>query len=201
MKKSNFNKAGSVLLPWLLAGLISCNPGREAVEDNATLDNIEKEEVDASGGAVVPDNPTIADTMDAGKLYTIFTNTAHFEGWDLDDDGFLSEEEFTSSFYQSWDTDNDNRISQNEWTKAMKDFRVDPADWTAWDTDGDGYLEMAEFETDFSMIGWYDAWDSDNDRQVTDREYTTGVYSLMDTNGDNILDETEYNRYSLYYGN
>lgn len=60
---------------------------------------------------------------------------------------------------------------------------------------------MAEFETDFSVIGWYDAWDLDRDRMITDKEYTTGVYSLMDTNGDNILDNTEYPRYSFYYGN
>lgn len=120
--------------------------------------------------------------------------TINYKAWDLDDDGFLSEEEFTAGFYQTWDLNKDGRISMGEWTRVLSDYGngIDAADWQPWDTDGDGFVERVEFDADFAGMGWYGAWDKDGDGLITEQEYTTGAYTLWDTNGDNVLDETEY---------
>lgn len=168
----------------LLAGMVACNGETEVIEEEEAI----------------RDEVVVADAWDEDEFYTTFSNNAFFEDWDLDNDGFLTEEEFTASFIRTWDLDNDGRISQSEWDAAKLDYGVDAANWTAWDTDGDGYIEEAEFETEFTRIGWYDAWDLDDNAQLTEQEYTTGVFRIWDENNDNRLDETEYVHYNTYYG-
>lgn len=173
----------------LMAGIIACNgeSETEAAEDNV----------------VVTDEVVVVDTWDEDEYHAAFDTTSHYEAWDVDEDKFLSEEEFTTSFYQTWDLNNDGRISQGEWNTVLSDYGnvIDAADWQAWDTDGDGFMERVEFDTNFAEMGWHENWDKDEDNLITEREYTTGVFTMWDTNGDNVLDETEYIHHNTYYGN
>lgn len=173
---------------FLLAGAVACNGGTEVAETEVT-DN-----------EVITDDVAVADTWDEDEFYTTFTGTNYYEDWDLDDDNFLDDDEFTTSFYQTWDTDNDGMIEEAEWTTAVADYNLEGADWAAWDTDGDGFIETAEFDTGFDNMGWYTAWDTDGDGLIEEREYTDAVYTIWDENDDDVLDDTEYVYYETYYG-
>lgn len=170
----------------LVAGMVACNGETEVVEDEFYDDDV----------AVAT-----ADTWERDEYYSDFTATTYYEDWDMDDDNLLDEEEFNAGFYETFDQNNDGRVSQEEWTRVVSDFGIDAlADWQAWDTDGDGFIDRAEFDADFAGMGWYGAWDTDDDNRITEREYTDGVFAIWDKNDDNVLDETEFMSYSTYYG-
>lgn len=170
----------------LVAGMAACNGETEVVEDDFYDDDV----------AVAT-----ADTWDRDAYYSDFTATTYFEDWDKNDDNLLDEEEFTAGFYETFDQNKDGRISQEEWITVVSDFGIDrAADWEAWDTDGDGFIDRATFDADFAEMGWYGAWDADADSRITEREYTDGVFVIWDKNNDNVLDETEIMSYGRYYG-
>lgn len=177
---------GKGLSFFLLAGLVACNGETEEVEDE-----------------VVTDDAVVVETWDEDDYYHTFTAATYYKDWDVDGDKFLSEEEFTASFYETFDLNKDGRVSQGEWNRVIADYTndVDAANWEAWDPDGDGFIEKVEFDAEFLQMGWYDTWDTDKDRRVTDREYAAGVFTIWDKNGDNHLDETEYTHHHTYYGN
>ncbi len=79
-----------------------------------------------------------------------------FVAWDLDDDGYLSADEFDEGIYATWDLDDDGVIAENEF--AGSDFRL-------WDVDGDGYIEDDEFDA------IYATWDLDGDGVLDDDEF------------------------------
>ncbi|MFD2515970.1 EF-hand domain-containing protein [Pontibacter locisalis] len=190
IKRSILSTCRGYICLCLLPALVACGGGEiEEAQDEALSDD------EVMGREMV-----VADTWDEGMFFEKFAASNKYGSWDLNDDEFLDEEEFTSSFYQTWDLDGDGRISKSEWDTVVANYGVEEADWTAWDTDGDGYLEMAEFEADFAQIGWHSAWDLDKDSMITEREWTAGVYQLWDTDGDNQLDRTEYIHYNKYYG-
>lgn len=168
---------------FLMAGTVACNGETGTVEDNVT------------------DEAAVAETKDKEEFHRAFASTSHYENWDLNNDNFLDEEEFRVSFYQTWDLDNDGRISQGEWTTVVSDYsnHIDATDWRAWDTDGDGFIDRVEFDANFAEMGWYTGWDTNGDGQVDLREYTDGAFAIWDENDDNVLDETEFIRYSTYY--
>lgn len=172
----------------LLAGMISCTQGKEATESNDTIDS-----------AAIPDGLKVADSWDLDELHTTFSSNSRYSEWDHDKDGFLDEREFVKSFFELWDRNNDGKVSRSEWNTAAEDYGVNAADWSALDPDKDGFLEMVEFDKGILEIGWYNAWDLDKDKLLTDREYIFGVYNLWDTNGDNVLDEKERRLYDYYY--
>ncbi|WP_162052212.1 EF-hand domain-containing protein [Pontibacter pamirensis] len=200
-KTAIWRKAGTGLCLFLMAGFTACYGGKEVVENGVVLDDIEREEVDvATGDAVATDAVGMADTWDEDEFYTTFTGTNYYGDWDLDDDNFLNEDEYTTSFYQTWDADNDGMINETEWTTVVADYNLTGADWAAWDTDGDGFVETAEFDTGFDGLGWYTTWDTDGDGLIEAREYTDGVFTIWDEDDDNLLNDTEYVYYNTYYG-
>lgn len=192
MKKNttSITKAiGKGLFLFLLAGTVACGGEAEVAET---------EEVVADMG--VEEDVVGTDTWDTDYYYTTFAGTNYYEDWDLDDDNFLNDDEFTTSFYNTWDTDNDGAIEEAEWTTVTADYNLENADWATWDADGDGLLEENEFDTGFANYGWYDTWDVDNDNLVTEREYTDGIFGIWDENDDNMLDTNEFGAYNSYFG-
>ncbi|MFD2515962.1 hypothetical protein ACFSRY_18970 [Pontibacter locisalis] len=189
MVRNSFSTAKRVTSCFSLALLFGCKGGE-----------IEKTTEEMVDDEPVADKAVVVDTWDEGRFFDEFAASKNYGYWDLNKDKHLSEVEFTSSFNNVWDVNGEGRVSQSEWETAISDFGVKAADWTAWNTDGDGYMETAEFEADFAQIGWFSTWDQDKDNLVTEQEYTAGVYQLWDTDGDNQLDRTEYTRYNKYYG-
>lgn len=48
------------------------------------------------------------------------------------------------------------------------------------------------FTTGFNEAGYYDAWDSDSDNMLSDREFATGMYADWDSDNDVQISSDEY---------
>jgi len=71
--------------------------------------------------------------------YTVYGD---FGDWDLNDDGVLTKNEYMegvldTDLFETWDLDSDATITEEEFSRGMYQY---------WDTDGDGYVEVAEYE-------------------------------------------------------
>ncbi|WP_162052203.1 EF-hand domain-containing protein [Pontibacter pamirensis] len=185
---------------FLLTGVVACYGGREIVEDEVVTDTLNKSDVVTVEDVGATVDVAIIDTWDRDEFYTTFTPTSYYQDWDVNDDSFLDEDEFTTSFFQIWDTDNDGMIEDIEWNAAVADYNLAGADWAAWDTNTDGFIETAEFDTGFNNLGWYNAWDTDGNGLIEAREYTDGVFTIWDEDEDDVLDDTEYTYFNTYYG-
>ncbi|RDV13663.1 hypothetical protein DXT99_17980 [Pontibacter diazotrophicus] len=162
---------------FLLAAITACTYGEtEVAEDDVETDDV-----------------AVTDTLIEEEIDTTLM-TSYYKAWDVDGDGFLSEEEFTSGFYQIWDLNKDGRVSTGEWTTVTSNYtyNIDARDWQPWDTDGDGFIERVEFDAVFPRTGLYGTWDTDGDGLIEEREYISGSFNLWDTDGDEVLDKAEY---------
>ncbi len=140
-----------------------------------------------------------------------------FTGYDSDQDGYLSNEEWSarnrtyfetrygtdgpygynsygSTTLNAYDADGDGRISEQEWNTRGETY------YGAMDADGDGYLDQDEWMTgnqvtaesyDRSTLG---AYDTDNDGQVSQAEWNTQVdsyYGEVDLDGSGTIEQDE----------
>ena len=90
-----------------------------------------------------------------------------FGTWDLDDDGYLDDDEFGSAWgptFDAWDEDDSGFLEEDEWDVDGVDFEA--GDFTAWDYDGDGRLNEDEF-----VAGGFGAYDADADERIGRAEW------------------------------
>ncbi|WP_144266273.1 hypothetical protein [Pontibacter ummariensis] len=175
---------------FLMLGMVACGGETEVADDGVVEDAWVADDLE---------NDTGVSTWDSEAFNTRFASTDYYEGWDANDDNFLDENEYRRGFYDTWDVNDDEALDENEWTMAAKDWRLENQSWTDWDTSGDGVLDENEYNAGFDTIVWYGEWDQDDDNQLSEREYTDGVFRLWDANNDEVLDDTEYRVYSVYY--
>jgi hypothetical protein len=55
----------------------------------------------------------------------------------------------------------------------------DTADWATWDTDSDEQLNSDEFRNVYNESGYYDQWDTNQDRAVDEGEWEVAMNSFM----------------------
>ncbi|MEH6671905.1 hypothetical protein [Halopseudomonas sp.] len=65
------------------------------------------------------------------------------------------------------------------------------ADYEAWDTDGDGFIEYSEWDAGYDYDPLYTTWDTDGDGMLTDDEWGTGLYNSYDADNDGVWSEEE----------
>lgn len=99
-----------------------------------------------------------------------------FEEWDADEDGVLSEEEWSTGFtdadlFNDWDADDSGAINSDEFGEGL---------FWRFDDDGDGVLTQAEWDEGFDT--WYGEtavdlefgiWDADGDGVVSQEEFVS----------------------------
>ncbi|PRY14208.1 hypothetical protein CLV24_10418 [Pontibacter ummariensis] len=173
---------------FLVGGMVACGGETEVADEGAVAD------------AEVTEEVAVADTWDANEFNTTFASTDYYEGWDVNDDNFLDENEYRTGFYDTWDVNDDNQLDENEWNTGTRDWGVDNAAWAGLDTSGDGFVDENEYNTGFDTAVWFGEWDQDDDNLLSEREYTDGVFGQWDENDDAALDENEYRLYTVYYG-
>lgn len=102
--------------------------------------------------------------------------------------------------YETWDADQDEMLSQDEFLNTYRDAGY----YEGWDTDGDGFVEVAEWETgvssyypvyDYDAYGDFSAWDINQDEVLDEDEFLTGTYTLWDTDQDGNIEAVEYNEW------
>lgn len=105
---------------------------------------------------------------------TTSTNNSNgqFLGWDTDQSGDLSEEEFNAGitetgYYGTWDADGNGTLTEEEWNTGMEEnLRGYDSEYQQWDEDGDGDL--------------------------TEDEFYRGTYNTLDENRNSTLDGSEW---------
>lgn len=75
-------------------------------------------------------------------------------------------------------------------------FACDPEgdyhNYEDWDSDADEVITNEEFYDGITATGYHANWDLNSDETVTDEEMLLGFYRIWDTDGDQIIDQAEW---------
>ena len=91
------------------------------------------------------------DALTEEEFSTVYTDVDYYGTWDVDNDGFIDENEWqtgigtyypaynydVNGYYDAWDLNDDNRLDADEFVSG---------NFTLWDTNRDGKVEMVEYE-------------------------------------------------------
>ncbi|MBM2576629.1 hypothetical protein JQC91_09965 [Jannaschia sp. Os4] len=137
--------------------------------------------------------PTYGTDLDYDTFNTGFGETGYYTALDRDEDGLLSQSEYSTGLYADFDRDNDRLISADEFEmgygRYMGTDTYDASMFDTYDADGDGMLMQSEFGT-FYGEGYADTWatiDADADGFLSTDEYSTGLYNAADLDRDQVL--------------
>lgn len=128
--------------------------------------------------------------------------TANYvDDWNIKDDEHLDDEDFFLSTYNIWDTDDDELLSEEEWLFGYDYYYGDYAinDYLAVDTDGDGFIEYAEYYNYLNPTDFYIVWDVDKDTYLNEFELARVVFNNWDINENNFIEKDEYVKFDTYY--
>lgn len=154
-------------------------------------------------GTVAPGGEVKAAAQDDDRLFTDLTETDLFEGWDIDNDNLLAENEYSVAFFDTWDINEDENLDEDEWNTALADYGLDddPAwAWATWNTDNDAFVEEEEFDLELGDTEYFAVWDVNDDNLLDEREYAKGIYALwIEAEDDGILDDNEYKDIFIRY--
>jgi Ca2+-binding EF-hand superfamily protein len=64
--------------------------------------------------------------------------------------------------------------------------------WEAWDADGDGAVDRAEYDAGYSASDPFAAFDADGDGRLSDAEIVAATYAMIDSDGDGVLTAAEW---------
>lgn len=140
--------------------------------------------------------------LDAEELSNAYMND--FTTWDADADGGLNEEEFSNTTFGNTDADDDDLISEDEWNQgfaSMYGNYTEETDFATYDANADGSLSSEEWMTGFGETEWFTTYDADADTSVSEAEWDTGLFGDWDMDGDDRINEDEYNNFSIYSNN
>ena len=117
-----------------------------------------------------------------------FGQSGTYEAWDRDRSGGLNEGEFATGMFSRWDADDDMQITQEEYRAGTERwYGADyDADFGRFDADGSGSVDRAEFGRNWDSE-YYNEWDADDDANLTQDEFDTGVYGTADANNDMVI--------------
>jgi hypothetical protein len=131
---------------------------------------------------------TNQDSMyDQNEFNSAYGDNAWFGEADMDDDGFLSEDEHRTGLFGSYDSNGDGLFYEEE----RKVGYVWSDDYGIWDTDGAVGLTEFEFGTGLGEEGIYEASDTDRDGLMSENEFGTGLYGGYDWDKSGYLEDEE----------
>ncbi len=115
--------------------------------------------------------------------------------WNTNNDTGIDRDEFGTGLFGLWDRDRNNELTEQEWRDgAGRWYGADGnfGEFSAWDTNRDGMLDMNEYNLGIGTTGYYDRWDADRNSFVDENEFGTGLFSTWDTNRDSNIDANEW---------
>lgn len=134
--------------------------------------------------------------VDQTEFGTAYADNGWFGEADMDDDGYLSEDEFNTGLYGSYDADDDSLFSEEE---QQVGFSM-TEDYGAWDSDADNALSEDEFGAGMTEVGTFADWDADSDGLISEDEFGAGVYGGYDADESGMIEETETSAWCDDYG-
>lgn len=187
----------------LSSSFISCRGNSEGEtevlnDDYATGDEVIDDGVADNGfGEYDLNDDGLWDSDEFGDAYEEDWTT-----WDSDDDNYLNDNEFYTTYYSWIDTDNDNRIDQNEWNVGYNNLYGDYGtveDFGEYDLNDDGFLDDNEWFEGWGDSNWFSDYDLNDDELVDNDEWDEGLFGLWDEDDDDSWNEQEYNTFTTYY--
>lgn len=134
--------------------------------------------------------------IDETEFESTFSRVNYYDGWDTDDDGYLNERELNEGVYGALDEDNNNVLDENEWDAYSSIYSETRAteigDFDSWDMDNDGYLASDEFMSKNGEIFRYSDWDQSGDDRLDKTEFNQGSFALWDADGDSQINDEEF---------
>ena len=118
--------------------------------------------------------------------------TYTYTTYDSNQNEYLDRDEYLDYSYEKIDLDNDGMINEDEWS-SYKTVWYEPYDvqrdvqFTAYDLDQNNRIDRAEFTENVDDT-LYGEWDTDNDGRVNAREFNTTIVSYENVDGDNLYD-------------
>ncbi len=117
-----------------------------------------------------------------------FADTGYYDAWDSDGSMSLSESEFATGMFSDWDSDGELGITEAEYGMGVNrwygdDYAMTFADY---DTDGSGVIDQSEFGANWDS-DYYASWDGDGNSELSDVEYTEGLYNTADRDRDTVI--------------
>jgi len=159
------------------------------------------------GMSLVPDNKTFEDwdkndngLIARSEFVDVFTDD-YVNDWNVIDDAHLDDEDFYTVTYGIWDVDDDELLTEEEWWYGYDyyfgDYIYD--DYVAIDTDGDGFIEYAEYYDALYDTDYYAVWDVDKDTYLDQYELARMVFNNWDYDNSNFIEFDEYIDFDSYY--
>jgi Ca2+-binding EF-hand superfamily protein len=171
-------------------------------QDTSTDDGMSFSDFDTPGNGQV----------DVTQFSTGLTNGGLFTAMDADSSGTIDQSELAQGICMSLDssgmglTQQDFDSGLDLWMgsgnmSSSSDTDSTVASPVVADTDGDGQVSQDEcgqaLSTNSSLIAHFD---SDGEGSFTEDDFNRGVFSLVDSNGDLSVDETEFDAASVFFG-
>ena len=178
----------------LLFALPSCGGENQqgALEDNGVIN---EEPIAENDGLVEAERTDVA-------------NVDYYDGWDVDRNGVLNQEEFRQNWetnfegeaydeglFTQWDADANAGLDENEFRTGV---------WAYNDKDKNASLNQEEFRG-VSRTYYLNRWDLDNNNTIAEnefregwnnymgeREYDEKLFGEWDVNDDGLLDDNEF---------
>ncbi|MBC5994444.1 Ig-like domain-containing protein [Pontibacter cellulosilyticus] len=104
------------------------------------------------------------------------------------------------SFVLLYMVDGDLHLTEAQWIKFATDFNLKDQVWAKWDENGDGTLNVDEFNQGIKKLNFYTEWDIDKNSWIDTHEMAGGIFERWDDNNDKLLSRGEYeDRFYYYY--
>lgn len=168
-----------------LSGLLIIMAGAKAQEENLTFTDWDKNQ---------------DGLISRSEFIDIFTYQ-YTDDWNLKDDEGLDDEDFFVSSYEMWDNDNDEMLTEEEWLFGYDYYFGDyvTVDYVAVDTDGDGFIEYAEYYDILDDTDFYTVWDVDANGYLNEYELARMVFNNWDIDNTNFIELDEYQDFDSHY--
>ncbi len=155
----------------------------------------------SSCGLTYEDWDKDGDGIEPAEFSETLAATNFFANQDMDNDGYLSEEETYSSLYNILDEDEDGFLNFSEWA-LMREYYQENMDqefgeFAYWDANDDDFLIKTEFYNGLEGNRLFKEWDIDENYLLSPTEFELGLFNAWDSSNDEIIDRREFNELAV----
>jgi len=134
-------------------------------------------------------------TLNRAEYGVAWERLRAFDYWDSDNDGLIETEEYSSGVRERYDYDRNQNLSRGEWDRSTP-WSKDLGSYEVYDLNGDNNIDQEEWDESVKSFSYDEAYDTDKDSALNEKEYTDMTYdsSDMDDDGEISLEEFQENR-------
>ena len=116
-----------------------------------------------------------------------------YSNWDTDNDGLIDDDEYSTGLFRHWDENDNGVLEENEWSRANDNWFNDySVEYSAWDSDGDGFLEYREFDAGLGKTSYYADWDVNNTLFIEKSDFCQSLFNQADADDDDRINVGEF---------